>query len=76
MKTMIETGDGSWQKRLDDNRCPKCWAELNWVTNQTRKCKSCHLTITEHGERCVMPEVRKQDAGVRQPLSKWDGSPI
>ena len=50
MKKMVEQGDGSFQKAIDDSRCPKCLAVIDY-TREFAHCKSCNLTMHGAGIR-------------------------
>jgi Zn ribbon nucleic-acid-binding protein len=48
---MIQAGDGSWQRMLDQDRCPKCRSLMTKLVNEQmmvrRECLVCNLTISE-----------------------------
>ncbi len=48
---MIQAGDGSWQRMLDQDRCPKCRSLMTKLVNEQkmvrRECLVCNLTINE-----------------------------
>jgi len=48
---MITPGDGSWQRMLDQDRCPKCRSLMTKLVNEQkmvrRECLVCNLTINE-----------------------------
>lgn len=48
---MIQAGDGSWQRMLDQDRCPKCRSLMTKLVNDKmmvrRECLVCNLTINE-----------------------------
>ena len=48
---MITQGDGSWQRMLDQDRCPKCRSLMTKLVNDKmmvkRECLVCNLTINE-----------------------------
>lgn len=48
---MIQAGDGSWQRMLDQDRCPKCKSLMTKLVNERmvvkRECLVCNLTINE-----------------------------
>ena len=48
---MIQAGDGSWQRMLDQDRCPKCRSLMTKRVNDKmmvkRECLVCNLTISE-----------------------------
>mgnify|MGYP000041225177 FL=1 len=48
---MIQAGDGSWQRMLDQGRCPKCRSLMTKLVNDKmmvkRECLVCNLTISE-----------------------------
>jgi len=48
---MIQAGDGSWQRMLDQDRCPKCKSLMTKLVNDKmmvrRECLVCNLTISE-----------------------------
>ena len=48
---MIQAGDGSWQRMLDQGRCPKCRSLMTKLVNEQmmvkRECLVCNLTINE-----------------------------
>ena len=50
---MIAAGDGSWQRMLDQDRCPKCRSLMTKLVNEQmmvkRECLVCNLTINEMG---------------------------
>ena len=48
MKNIVQ-GDGSWQKRLDAGRCPKCGSsiETQLAPSFKKACASCGLTIID-----------------------------
>lgn len=55
MSTIV-IGDGSWQERLDQYRCPKCGASLQeveptFVHKYKVTCTSCKLTIIDSNPR-------------------------
>ena len=43
------TGDGSWQKRLDAGRCPKCEGQIvtQLVPDVKKVCEICKLTVID-----------------------------
>ncbi len=47
---MIERGDGSMQRRLDDGRCPSCSTALDFVAGHDDRtqyaCPVCQLRIS------------------------------
>ncbi len=47
---MIERGDGSMQRRLDDGRCPSCSTALDFVAGDDDRtqyaCPVCRLRIS------------------------------
>ena len=48
---MIQAGDGSWKRMLDQDRCPKCRSLMTKLVNDKmmvrRECLVCNLTISE-----------------------------
>ena len=48
---MIQAGDGSWQRMLEQDRCPKCRSLMTKRVNDKmmvkRECLVCNLTISE-----------------------------
>lgn len=48
---MIIQGDGSWQRMLDQDRCPMCRSLMTKLVNDKmmvkRECLVCNLTINE-----------------------------
>ena len=48
---MIQAGDGSWQRMLEQDRCPKCRSLMTKLVNDKmmvrRECLVCNLTISE-----------------------------
>ena len=48
---MVQAGDGSWQRMLDQDRCPKCRSLMTKLVNDKmmvrRECLVCNLTISE-----------------------------
>ena len=48
---MITQGDGSWQRMLEQDRCPKCKSLMTKRVNDKmmvkRECLVCNLTISE-----------------------------
>jgi uncharacterized protein (DUF983 family) len=48
---MIQAGDGSWQRMLEQDRCPKCKSLMTKLVNERmvvkRECLVCNLTINE-----------------------------
>lgn len=42
---MIEEGDGTFQKRIDEGRCPSCRSHLIVAENRL-DCSVCNLSIT------------------------------
>lgn len=58
---VIDFGDGTWQKRLDANQCPKCRHELKPHTvvfgvregTQLLKCSLCKLEIIQRAPKEV-----------------------
>jgi len=48
---MIQAGDGSWERMLDQDRCPKCKSLMTKLVNERmvvkRECLVCNLTINE-----------------------------
>lgn len=63
MKKMVEQGDGSFQKAIDDSRCPKCLTVIDY-TREFAHCKSCNLTM--HGEG-----IRKEKDPRQLELPLW-----
>ncbi len=43
---MIEAGDGSFAKRLNEGRCPKCETSLPSKTTKNVQCGSCKIIIS------------------------------
>ena len=48
---MIQAGDGSWQRMLDQDRCPKCRSLITKLVSDKvvvkRQCFVCNLTVNE-----------------------------
>ena len=48
---MIQAGDGSWQRMLDQDRCPKCKSLMTKLVSDKvvvkRECLVCNLTVNE-----------------------------
>jgi hypothetical protein len=48
---MIQAGDGSWQRMLDQDRCPKCRSLMTKLVSDKvvikRECLVCNLTVNE-----------------------------
>jgi uncharacterized protein (DUF983 family) len=48
---MIAAGDGSWQRLLDQDRCPKCRSLMTKLVSSgvmvKRECLVCNLTVNE-----------------------------
>jgi hypothetical protein len=55
-------GDGSFQKRLDNNQCPKCLCKLVDAGGY-RKCDICNLII--HGEKSDS-EIRQEHTSTKE----------
>lgn len=50
---MIVDGDGSWQKRLQANICPKCQSQLSELNGGSVDCKNCKLSIRVEPCKCL-----------------------
>jgi hypothetical protein len=48
-RTVIQEGDGSFQRRLDRDVCPKCKTSLQKTQKKTLKCVACKLEINTDG---------------------------
>lgn len=48
---MIQAGDGSWQRMLDQDICPKCKSLMTKLVSDKvlvkRECLVCNLTVNE-----------------------------
>ena len=48
---MIAAGDGSWQRMLDQDRCPNCKSLMTKLVSDKvvvkRECLVCNLTVNE-----------------------------
>ena len=45
---MIEYGDGSFQKAIDNNQCPRCKTEIDY-SMEIVTCNVCDLTMAGEG---------------------------
>lgn len=65
----IIKGDGTWQDRLDADRCPKCGGTIvhQVVPSHKRHCKVCKLTIVDS-----KPRSDKMDDDTMP--SEWEGN--
>lgn len=59
---VIEVGDGTWQKRLDANQCPKCRHKLEFFATKKLRllvCPLCKLEIIQrHPKEAAMMETK------------------
>jgi len=53
--TIVEKGDGSWERRLSKMRCPKCTSLLTYkgedLTRRRYECLVCKLKVVDVKEQ-------------------------
>jgi len=47
MKMIELQEEGEFQKKLNENRCIKCYTLLKKIDESKRKCETCNLTIVD-----------------------------
>ena len=65
---VIDFGDGTWQKRLDANQCPKCRHKLEFFATKKLKllvCPLCKLEIIQRDPKDDDEEERVRAAWKR-----------
>ena len=57
---MIETGDGTLQRRFDNGLCPFC--ECKWEPVEPHKCKYCNKTWIDREDADIEHQINKTGA--------------
>ena len=76
---MIVEGDGSWQKLIDYDRCPRCKGALNQIAKPfaKRECITCGMTIIDNNaESYKIKDKQNQESDMHETKLKADEKQI